>query len=192
MKNCKAFLSGMAAMLLIMVLIGPAFASTGKIQKELEYRDIKVALDGQVLDLKDAAGNPVEPFMFDGTNYLPVRALAEALGLSVSWDGSTNTVKLARPGNTASPAPAVAPNEPVAAPAAPATPAAPPVTPAPAPATPAAPKPDSNESAARTIYITKTGKRYHYDSSCNGGTYIPSSLSDALARGLTPCNKCVG
>ena len=32
--------------------------------------------------------------MFDGTNYLPARALAEALGLSVAWDGSTNTVVL--------------------------------------------------------------------------------------------------
>jgi hypothetical protein len=45
--------------------------------------------------------------------------------------------------------------------------------------------------AAKTVYVTKTGKRYHYDSSCNGGTYYASTLSDAVAAGLTPCEKCV-
>ena len=43
----------------------------------------------------------------------------------------------------------------------------------------------------RTVYVTKTGKRYHYSSTCNGGTYYASTLSQASARGLTPCNKCV-
>lgn len=50
-------------------------------------------------------------------------------------------------------------------------------------------KDSSNQS--RTVYITKTGKRYHYDNNCNGGTYYPSTLSEAQSRGLTPCNKCV-
>lgn len=43
----------------------------------------------------------------------------------------------------------------------------------------------------RKIYITRTGKRYHYDSTCNGGKYFESTLEEALDRGLTPCNKCV-
>lgn len=41
------------------------------------------------------------------------------------------------------------------------------------------------------IYITRTGKRYHYDNSCNGGTYFESTLEEAKRKGLTPCNKCV-
>ena len=49
----------------------------------------------------------------------------------------------------------------------------------------------SAEETAGTIYVTKTGKRYHYDSTCNGGTYYPSTLEEALSRGLTPCEKCV-
>jgi hypothetical protein len=44
---------------------------------------------------------------------------------------------------------------------------------------------------SRTVYITKTGKRYHYNNSCNGGTYYASTMEDALQRGLTPCQKCV-
>lgn len=100
MKNYKSFLSGMLAMLLICTMVGTASATVGKVTKELEYRDISVSLDGTKLDLRDAKGNPVEPFMFEGTNYLPVRALAESLGLNVAWDGSTNTVVLTSPKTT--------------------------------------------------------------------------------------------
>lgn len=97
MKNLKGFFAGMITMLLIVCLAGSAFATTGKVTKELEYRNISVSLDGKKLDLRDAQGNAVEPFMFSGTNYLPVRALAESLGLEVAWDGNTNTVVLTTP-----------------------------------------------------------------------------------------------
>lgn len=70
---------------LLVCITGSALATSGKVTKELEYRNISVTLDGEKLDLRDAKGNAVEPFMFEGTNYLPVRALAESLGLSVSW-----------------------------------------------------------------------------------------------------------
>lgn len=46
-------------------------------------------------------------------------------------------------------------------------------------------------SQGKTVYITETGKKYHYDGSCNGGKYRPVSLSEALAYGLEPCKKCV-
>lgn len=49
-----------------------------------------------------------------------------------------------------------------------------------------------SESQGRTVYITPTGKRYHYDNNCNDGTYIPSTMDEALAKGLTPCKKCAG
>ena len=49
-----------------------------------------------------------------------------------------------------------------------------------------------SQSNGRTVYITPTGKRYHYDNHCNGGTYIPSTISEAQAMGLTPCKKCAG
>lgn len=43
----------------------------------------------------------------------------------------------------------------------------------------------------KSIYVTETGKKYHYDNSCNGGTYYASTLAEAMGRGLTPCEKCV-
>ncbi|MBU5627751.1 copper amine oxidase N-terminal domain-containing protein [Oscillibacter sp. MSJ-2] len=98
-ERTKGFISGVLTSLLLVVLVVTAVAQTGTIQKTLEYKNISVTLDGKKLDLKDAKGNPVEPFMFDGTNYLPVRAISEALGLNVAWDGSSNTVVLKTPGS---------------------------------------------------------------------------------------------
>lgn len=60
----------------------------------LLFRDIDINLDGQPLVPRDVAGNVVEPFIIDGTTYLPLRALANALGLGVDWVDATSTVVL--------------------------------------------------------------------------------------------------
>lgn len=49
----------------------------------------------------------------------------------------------------------------------------------------------ANTMKGQKIYVTETGKRYHYDESCNGGTYYEATLAEAVGRGLTPCDKCV-
>lgn len=41
------------------------------------------------------------------------------------------------------------------------------------------------------VYITRTGKKYHYSSTCNGGKYFPVKIEDALKKGMKPCIKCV-
>lgn len=51
--------------------------------------------------------------------------------------------------------------------------------------------PEPTASSGETVYITPTGSKYHLDPSCNGGSYSPTSLEDAIARGLEPCGKCI-
>lgn len=86
--------------LIVGILIGVALtastviATTGVIQKNLHYNNIKITLNGKEIKPVDANGTYVEPFIIDGTTYLPVRAVSGALGLGVAWDGETNTVKL--------------------------------------------------------------------------------------------------
>ena len=70
----------------------------------------------------------------------------------------------------------------------PETPAQP--EPAAEPETPA--QPEQAGPKSRTVYVTKSGKCYHYDRHCNGATYYESDLDTALAQGLSPCKKCVG
>lgn len=81
--------------------------------------------------------------MLDGTNYLPIRAVSEVLGLNADWDGRTATVILATP------------------------------------------------EEKKPTYITRTGKKYHYDPNCNGGTYWEAPFSTAIGMGLEPCEKCI-
>jgi len=49
----------------------------------------------------------------------------------------------------------------------------------------------STEENSRTVYVTETGKKYHYANPCGRGTYYPCTLAEAQARGLEPCGKCV-
>ena len=60
----------------------------------LTYKDIKISIDGQLIQPTDAQGNAVDPFIIDGTTYLPLRAVAGALGCDVAWDGATGTITL--------------------------------------------------------------------------------------------------
>lgn len=64
------------------------------------YNNIKIKIDGVTITPKDANGNIVEPFTIDGTTYLPVRAIAEALNMEVTWYSDTNTVWLKTASNS--------------------------------------------------------------------------------------------
>ena len=78
----------------LFILTGTVTAADGFVNKELYYGNIKITLNGNTVTPQDANGTPVEPFTIDGTTYLPVRSIANALGLGVGWDGATSTVKL--------------------------------------------------------------------------------------------------
>ena len=53
-----------------------------------------------------------------------------------------------------------------------------------------APSTSTSSAGSRTVYVTPSGSKYHYSSSCNGGNYTPTTLDNARSRGLTACKKC--
>lgn len=59
-------------------------------------------------------------------------------------------------------------------------------------APPSQPEPPIQNANEKTVYVTPSGKRYHYNSTCGNGTYSPTTISQAQAMGLTPCKKCAG
>ncbi len=51
----------------------------------------------------------------------------------------------------------------------------------------------SNQAASNSdkiVWVSKSGARYHYDSSCGGHKYTQTTKSAAIAAGLTACQKC--
>lgn len=102
----KGYLAGFMTCAVIFSIAGTAMAAAYQKQATLDYTGIKITLDGSAITPTDATGNVVEPFAIEGTTYLPVRGIANALGLEVGWDQATQTVKLERKDTPAPDAPA--------------------------------------------------------------------------------------
>lgn len=81
-----------------MLFGGFAFAKNLQETATLWYNDIKIMLDGSEIITKDVNGNIIEPFIIDGTTYLPVRGLNESMGNKVDWDANSSTVTIERGG----------------------------------------------------------------------------------------------
>lgn len=105
MKRFQGFIVGVAVCLLLSAILTPALAKTGSEQLTALYNNIKIVLNGNPVEItmKDDKGNSIEPFTANGRTYLPVAALAEAMGLAVRWDGATSTVYLGADKDTAQP-----------------------------------------------------------------------------------------
>ncbi|MEC0227828.1 stalk domain-containing protein [Paenibacillus alba] len=54
--------------------------------------DIKVKVNGAAVQLLDAQGNVVTPITYDGSTYLPARAIANSLNVAVDYDAASNSV----------------------------------------------------------------------------------------------------
>ena len=93
-KNFRRVLT-MAAVAAMLVTTAAASSSSKKMI-EANYMGIKLVVDGVEVTPKDPDGNAVDPFISDGTTYLPVRAVGEALGKEVTWDGDTKTVYIGK------------------------------------------------------------------------------------------------
>lgn len=98
----KKRLQGLIAGVLIgaMLTSGVVFAKQISETAELFYNNIKIYIDGGEIVPKDANGNIVEPFTMNGTTYLPVRAISNAFGKDVEWDGATQSVYIGKKDQT--------------------------------------------------------------------------------------------
>ncbi len=70
-----------------------------KKMEELEVKEckqLKLYIDGKLIIPCDVNGNYAEPKNIEGTVYVPVRAIVEALGMKADWDNDTRTVVVTR------------------------------------------------------------------------------------------------
>lgn len=90
-----SFAAGMLAAVLLLALTVPALAAGDALT--LTASPIKLLVDGSEFKPKDANGNDVLVFVYNGTTYAPVRALAEAFGLEVGYDSTQNMATVTKP-----------------------------------------------------------------------------------------------
>jgi hypothetical protein len=92
----RKFWMGLALTGLVVVsATAGAWASTGmRKQLEVEYQDIKIAVNGKTIDVGAS-----EPFIVleQGRTFVPARPLAEALGAKVGWNQEQSTVEVFTP-----------------------------------------------------------------------------------------------
>lgn len=91
--------TGKIKALALVLALALALWSVPAMAAEPVYAGISVIVDGEKLNPTDVNGDSTEPFIIDGTTYLPIRALAQALGLSVEWDNDTRTVVIGEKGS---------------------------------------------------------------------------------------------
>ncbi len=73
---------------------GIAYAKSATESIEVTYDNIKVYKDNVLCELKDVTGATVEPFIYNGTTFMPVRGSAELADMEVTWDSATRSVYL--------------------------------------------------------------------------------------------------
>jgi hypothetical protein len=95
-EQYKGFILGIIVCALFASLMGTAAVAAGKITNiKVFMGGIKLYVDGKLVIPTDAKGKVVEPFIYDGTTYLPIRALSNALTNNVkkvSWNGAKSSV----------------------------------------------------------------------------------------------------
>ncbi len=69
----------------------PAYAAMAAKNIDV-FTGVSIFVDGRELHPSDVKGNEVEAFIYEGTTYVPLRAVGEALGAEVSWNKDTKTV----------------------------------------------------------------------------------------------------
>jgi len=94
MLSKKMLIFVLSAVAIMAISVTVAAQTRNRNVTALMNYELTVRLDGEALTLRDANGNIVQPLSYDGTTYLPLRALAEILGLDVGWDAATQTVSL--------------------------------------------------------------------------------------------------
>ena len=90
----KGLVIGLLVGILISSSVMIATASNGAITLENVINGINITINGEAFTPKDANGKAVDVFLYNGTTYVPIRAIGQAFDKEFEWDGATRTVKI--------------------------------------------------------------------------------------------------
>ena len=92
----KKFIKIMAITLIITLSLGMGAyaASNNETIQVLLNRNLTITYRGEAQTMSDVNGNQVFPISYEGTTYLPIRAVSNMLDIPIEWDGSANAVHI--------------------------------------------------------------------------------------------------
>lgn len=97
--NLKSLLCGFMSGIITMCAV-PTIAKEIQTSINVAYKNIKIYADGNLVN----TSNSNEAFIYNGTTYLPVRAVGEAFNKAVNWDGKNSAVYIgSQPSNMSQP-----------------------------------------------------------------------------------------
>ena len=89
----RGFGLGLILTVAVAALSVSAMAATASRTIQVE-EGVQISLNGATFVPRDAKGNEVSVFLYNGTTYVPLRAVGEAMGMDVSYDSATKTAIL--------------------------------------------------------------------------------------------------
>lgn len=89
----RKLVSAVLAAVMAVSLIVPAGAASRTAVINVAY-GITLEYNNRITHLTDANGKRVEPFVSNGTTYVPIRAISELFGASIDYDKETNTASI--------------------------------------------------------------------------------------------------
>ncbi len=106
----KTMAVGAACGLCALSAVIGACAATAVTQITAELRpDFTIVVDGQERVFKNVNGDVVDPVLYEGTTYLPVRAIGELMGKKVYWYEDQKKIELKDEGTTVTDADVIVP-----------------------------------------------------------------------------------
>lgn len=79
--------------LIMMFMSLTCYAANEQITATLSKK-ISIIYNDEIKEFYDVNGTKVNPILYQGTTYLPVRAISSLFGISVKWDGEANKIYL--------------------------------------------------------------------------------------------------
>lgn len=95
----RSFLIGVFLTILLGSLVTTVFAG-GKSKTINVSTGVSMYMDDRQVTPTDANGKPVEVFVYNGTTYIPVRAVSKLFDTPIQWDGKTRGVYIGKHSST--------------------------------------------------------------------------------------------
>ena len=83
-----------AIILMFALFLTTSYAANTYRKKITVTSGVNVEFNNEAIDMTDANGKAVEAFIYNGTTYVPIRAVSNAFGADIGYDRNTQTISI--------------------------------------------------------------------------------------------------